>query len=167
MRCNLQETLWAGRGLTAAEEAPGEFQTGTEEARRMGLSGAAAAGGSVANGAVDERALQGLKMRQEDGDLGQKRIGENGGHFLFAAAAGVADQLAYIHFEGVGQTFERAEGGDRLAILDFGDIGAWHLHAQGQLTLAEVAGAADFPDLSGNLQAGFGRRRRRCPATRS
>ena len=51
------------------------------------LGGAASAGGGIAHSAVDERPLQRIQMRQQGCDFGQKRIAQNGVHFVVAAAA--------------------------------------------------------------------------------
>ena len=122
------------------------------------LRGAAATGGGVAYRSVEERPLQWLELRKQRSDLREERIGEDGIDLLFAPAAGVADELADVDFKSVGQPLERAERRNCLSVLDLRDVGPRHLHARGQLTLAQVAGTADIPHLSGNLQTGLGGR---------
>ncbi len=120
------------------------------------LCSPAAAGGGIARGAVDERAVQRIQLRKQGSNFGQERVCEDGGYLFIAAAARVPDKLADVHLESGGEAFERAEGGDGFAIFNFRDVGAGHLHATGKLALAEVAGFADFADLPGNLQPGLG-----------
>ena len=106
--------------------------------------------------AVNQRAVQRVEVRQQRRNLGQERIGQNRGHFFFAAAARVADELAHVHLERIGQPFQRTQRGNGLAVLDLGDVGAGHLHAAGQLALAQMARAANLAHLSGHLQTGLG-----------
>jgi len=121
------------------------------------LGGAAAAHGGIANCALEEGAVHRLKMRKEGGDLGQERVGKDGCDFLITNAARIPDELADVDIEGGGEALKRTERGNRLAVLDFGDVGAGHLHTAGQLTLAEVARFADIAHLTRHLQPGFGR----------
>ncbi len=99
--------------------------------------------------------MQRVKLGQQRGDLGQERIAEDRSNLFFAAAAGIADQLADLDLEGGGQALERAERGDGFAVLDFGDIRPGYLHAAGELALAQVAGPANLTDLRCNLEAGL------------
>ena len=48
---------------------------------------------------VDQCAVQRVEVRQQRGNLGKQRVGENRCHFLIAPAAGVAHQLAHLYFE--------------------------------------------------------------------
>jgi hypothetical protein len=99
-------------------------------------------------------------MRQQGGDFSQERVRENGGDFLFAPASGIPDKLADVDLESVGEPLKGAQSWDRLAVFDFRNISPWHLHAAGELALAQVARLADFAHLPGNLQPGLGRSRR-------
>ena len=58
----------------------------------------------------------------------------------------------HVHFQRLGQPLERTERGNRLAVLDLGDVRPRDLHAAGQLTLAQVARLADVPYLCRYLQ---------------
>ena len=100
-------------------------------------------------------------MRQQRGNLGQKRVGQDGCRFFFADAAGVADQLAHAHLEGRGQPLQRTQRGNRLAVFNFGDVGAGHLHTPCQLALAQMARSADVAHLAGHMQTGLGGSRNR------
>jgi len=121
------------------------------------LGGAAASYGGIAYCALEKRAVHRFQGRQKSGNLGQEWIGKDGCDFLIPKAARIPHQLADIHFEGGGQTGQRTERGNRLAVLDFGDVGAGHLHAAGELALREVARLADIAHLSSDLQPGFRR----------
>ena len=96
------------------------------------------------------------QTRQKFSHFSHERIGEDGGNLFFAAAARIPHQLAHVHIESQGQALQRTKRRNRLAVLDFGDVGARHLHAPCQLTLAQVAQTPDFAHLSGHLQSGFG-----------
>lgn len=126
---------------------------------RTGLCGAAAAHGGVAHSALKQSAMHGLEMGQQRGDLRQERIGKHCRDFSITNTARVPDELADIHIEGGGKPLEGAEGGNGLPILDFGDVGAGHLHSAGELTLAEVSRLAGLAYLRRHLQPGFSRRR--------
>ncbi len=63
------------------------------EAERDGSGGTAPSAGSVADGAVDQGAVERVKMGQQLGNLGEEGIGQNGRDLLFAKGALVADQM--------------------------------------------------------------------------
>jgi hypothetical protein len=97
------------------------------------------------------------------GQLREKRVGKDGDCFFLAAAAAIAQKVANIDLQGIGETLQRREGGACLAILDLGDVGARHLHSSCELTLAEIATTADVADSSCYLWAAvFFRRLRGC-----
>jgi len=120
------------------------------------LRGAPTTGSHIARRAKDERAVQRIQAGKQSGHLGQKWIGEDRRHFLVPKAARIANQLSHIDAQSRRQPLKRAEGGNGLAILDLRNICAWHLHAAGQLALAEVARTADLLHLAGYLQPSFG-----------
>ena len=118
------------------------------------LRGAAASGRGVAECAEEERAMQRVKMRQQRGNFGEERIAEDRGYLFVAAAAGVADQVAHFHAQSEGEPLQRAQSGNRLAVFDFRNVGARHLHPSSELALAQVTGAAHFPHLPCYLRTG-------------
>lgn len=97
-----------------------------------------------------------VKVRQQRSHFGKERVSQNGGDLFLPATARVSYQLAHIDIERLGQALEGTERRDRLAVLDFRNVCPRHLHPTGQLTLAQVPGAADLTHLCRNLQTGFG-----------
>jgi len=91
-------------------------------------------------------------MRQHCCDLGEEGVGQNCSHLFIATAAGIPHQLTNVHVEGIGETLKRTQRGNSLAVLDFGDVGPGHLHATGQLALAQVASATNLSYLARDLQ---------------
>src|ERR1700679_3843815 len=83
------------------------------------LCGTAAPGGDIADGAVDQRTVQRIQMREQGGNLGQERVRKNGGDLFVAAAARVPDKLAYVHLESCGEPLKRTQCGDRFAVFNF------------------------------------------------
>ena len=122
--------------------------------RSLSLCRAAASCGCITEGAEKERTVQRVKMLQQRRNLGQERIVEDLRNFFVAATACIADQLAHFHAKGEGEPLERTQGRDRLAVFDFRNVGARHLHPSRELTLAQMAGAAQFPHLRRYLHAG-------------
>ena len=120
------------------------------------LRGAPASRGRVPYRAEKESAVQRVQMRQQRGDLGQKRIAQDGRDLFVAAAAGVAHQLANFHAQGEGEPLQRTQGRNRLAVFDFRNVGARYLHPSRQLALAEVTRAAHLPHLCCHLRPGVG-----------
>ncbi len=81
-------------------------------------------------------------MRGVLGDLGQEWIVEQNGGFVTMTGGRVAEQGGDIDLEGAGEAIEGGQGRHRLAVLDLGDISAWHSHAGSKLALGEVADVA-------------------------
>ncbi len=144
----------------AKDSAP--ENSGAARPRRSSvLRGTAAAYGRVPHRAVKQRPVQRIQVRQQRGNLRQKRIAQNRGHLFVAAAARVANQLAHLHPKRRGQPLQRSQRGNRLAVLNFRDVGARHQHPPRQLPLAQVARPAHLAHLRGYLQPGLGAIRRR------
>jgi len=119
------------------------------------LGGAPAAQSSVADGAMKERPVHRLQVRQQGGDLGEERVGKDSCDFFLANAARVANQLADVHIEGAGEPLQRTQCRNRFAVFNFRDIGSRHLHPPGQLPLAQVARLANIAHLPCYLQPGL------------
>jgi len=110
----------------------GGRQRGPKRERRVrALCGSAASAGRVAHGAIEEGALHCFELGQEGGNFSKEGVRQDGSHLLIAAAARVPHQLAHVDFKSGGEPFKGAEGGDGLAVFDFGDVGAGNLHAAG------------------------------------
>lgn len=99
--------------------------------------------------------MQRVEPREQGRNLGQERVRQDCGDLFLASAAGVAHQLTNIDFESMSQAFKRAEGRNRLAVLNLGNVGTRHLHPTGELALAQVSGTADVAHLRRDLQTGF------------
>ena len=69
------------------------------------------------------------------------------------AAARIPQQVTNIDLQSAGKPRQRRQGGHRLAILDFGDIGARYLHAASELALAQIAALAQITHRARDLQA--------------
>ena len=139
--------------VTWHDKARGDTPTGPGQ---QALGRASPARPHVAHGTVDQRAMERVEVRKQRSDLGQERIGENRGDFFFAAAARVANERAHFHLECVGEALQRSECGNGFAVLDFGDVGAGHLHAARQLALAQVTRTTNLAYLTRHLQTRFG-----------
>ena len=92
-------------------------------------------------------------MRQQCGNLGQEGIAQDCCDLFVAAAAGIADQLAHFNAKRIRQTLQRSQRGYRLAVLNFGDVSAGHLHAPCKLPLTQVPRPTHLSHLPGHLQA--------------
>src|ERR1700679_1183374 len=73
------------------------------------LCAAAASESCIAHGALEEGAIHRIQMGQQSGDLGQERVGKNGGDFLVAHAPRIPNQLADVDIESRSQALQRAE----------------------------------------------------------
>lgn len=141
------------RGAAAVEDGRTGGQHGGEHGRELG--GAASAGCQFADVVEEDGALEGVQLRGVEGDLGEEGIGHEDGGLVAVAGVGVAQEGGDIHLEGAGKAVERRESGHGLAVLDFGDVGAGHTHASGELTLREIAHVAQVANGSGYLDATF------------
>src|SRR5450631_40965 len=112
---------------------------------------AVAAGSHIAHLVQEYGALHGIQLGSIGSQLREERIGEDGLGFFLAPAAAIAQQVTDIDFECVGEPLKRGEGGASLGILNLGDVGAGDLHSSRELTLAEVAAAANVANSAGNL----------------
>ena len=110
--------------------------------------------GQFAHMVDDHGALNEVELSGEGRKFCKERIGHDELGLALIVAAAVLQQEADADFECVSQAFERRERGCGLAVLDFGDVSAWHLHASGQLTLAETAAGADLLDGRSDIDAG-------------
>jgi hypothetical protein len=63
------------------------------------LCGSAAAHGCVADGAVKQRAVQGIETGEQGGYLGYEWVCQDGCYLVVAAAAGIANQLAHVYLK--------------------------------------------------------------------
>ena len=122
------------------------------------LAGAALC--QLANVVEEDRLLRRVEVRGVLRDLGEEGIGEEDGGLVLVARGRVAEQGGDVDLEGARETIERRQRGHGLAVLDLGDVGARHVHARGELTLREIANAAEIAHGGGDLDAfglsGFG-----------
>ena len=116
---------------------------------------AVAALGELADVVEEDRFLGGGEMRGVLGYLGQEGIVEQNGGLVAVTRGRVAEQGGDIDLQGAGEAIERRERGHCLAVLDLGDVGAWHAHARGELALREIADVAKIAHGGGNLGPGF------------
>ena len=127
------------------------------------LRGAAAAGlGHLADVIEEDGLLCGGEVGSELGDLGEEGVGGEQIAFGLVALGGIAEQGGDVDLEGAGETVEGAEGRHGFAIFNFGDVGARHVHAGGELALRQVTDPAKIANGVGYLQRlifGFGGRR--------
>src|SRR5205085_353078 len=65
---------------------------------------------------------------------------------------GLLEQRRYANLKRNRQTSQRGERGRGFVVLNLGDVGARHLHAQGKLTLAESAALPKSANGESNLQ---------------
>jgi hypothetical protein len=100
-------------------------------------------------------AIQSFAERQQ---FGEEWIAGKVAQLLFAARLSASQQIWKGDFQRFGEAFERRESGCRLLVLNLGDVGARHLHAQGKLALAESGTLAQGADRECDLQL----RMRRC-----
>lgn len=114
--------------------------------RLPGLCEAAASAGHFAHLIDDLGALHGIELRNKGREFGEERVGHDELGFALVPEAAVAEQQADADFEGMGQTVERGERRNGLAVFNLGDVGARHLHTARQLTLAETTAGTDLLD---------------------
>ncbi len=74
-------------------------RTARAGAPRITSGGAALSRGLVPQSPIKQRALQRVEARQQCGNLGQERIGQDRRHLLFATAARIPHQLADVDFQ--------------------------------------------------------------------
>jgi len=91
--------------------------------------------------------MQRIETRQQCGDLGQKGIAKDRSDLFRAETARIAHQLADVDFQSRSEPLQRAQRRDRLAVFNFRDISAGHLHPAGKLTLAQVTCTSNIPYL--------------------
>jgi len=119
-----------------------------------GLGEPAPSAGHFAHLVDDLGALDGVELRGKGHEFCEERICQDELGFALVAAAGISEQQADADFESLGKTVERGECGDGLAVFNFRDVGAWDLHATGELTLAESAAGANLLYGRSNIDAG-------------
>ena len=101
----------------------------------------------------DAGALHPVQLGDVGNQLGDKFILHQLANFrLVAAMAAARHQIAYAHFQRPRQPLQRRERRRGLFVFDLGDVGAWHLHAQRQLPLAQAKAVAQRADGIGHLQ---------------
>lgn len=94
-------------------------------------------------------ALQGVQLKQNGSDLGEERVGEN----IVPNIPAISEQFSQMNLERVGQSLQGRQRWHGASVLDFGDIGAWHLHPAGELALAEVAATTQLAHGTSHLRA--------------
>lgn len=114
----------------------------------------AASAGHLAHLVDDLVALDGVEVCGDGREFGEEWVRHDELGFALAVAASVAQEQADADLEGLGETVERGERGNSLAVFNFGDVGAWHLHASRELTLAETAAGANLLDSGCDIDAG-------------
>ena len=72
---------------------------------------------------------------------------------LHACGCARHEQIANVDLQRRRQPSERRQRWHRLAVLDFGNIGTWHLHATGKLTLTQIAAFAKITHRTRHLKA--------------
>src|ERR1700689_1984209 len=107
----------------------------------------------VAHLVQEHRALQGIHPCDVRSQLRQKRVAENRRGLFMAAATRIPKQVTDVDFQCSGQTRQRRQRRHRLAVLDFRDVGARHLHAASQLALAQIAALTQITHRARDLQA--------------
>ena len=111
-----------------------------------GLGGSATTGGELSDVVEEDGTLEGVELRGVVGDLGEEGIGHEDVGLVLMAVVAVAKEDGDIDLKGAREAIEGGEGGHGLSVFDFGDVGAGHAHARGELALGEVADVAQVAD---------------------
>ena len=122
------------------------------------LGRAFAAGGELADVVEEDRPLQRVELRSVVRDLSQEGIVHEDGGLIPVAIAGIAKEDRDIDLESVCQARKRGQGRHRLAVFDFGDVGAGDIHASRELALREVANVPQITNRRGYLKLSVGGR---------
>src|SRR5271154_3232680 len=120
---------------------------------RRSLGASTASHGQVAHLVKEHRALQGIHLCDVRSQLRQKRVAENRRRLFMATATRIPKQMTDVDFQCSGETCQRRQRRHRLAVLDFRDVGARHLHTPSQLTLTQIAALAQITHRARDLQA--------------
>lgn len=121
----------------------------------LALSGAATSGCQFPNVIEEDGALQSVELRGVSCDLGEERVGHQNGRLVAMASVGVAEQGRDIDLQGSGETIQRRESRHCLSVLDLGDVGAWDVHARGELALGQIANVTKVANRSSDLKSAF------------
>ena len=144
-----------GVATTVLKRTRGATPGGTVTLDGRSGHAAVAALGELADMVEEDRLLGRGEVRSILGHLGQEGIVEQNGGLVAMTSGRVAEQGGDIHLQGAGEAIERRQGGHRLAILDLGDVGAWHTHAGSELALREVPNVAEIAHGGSYLGSGL------------